>query len=795
MPLVKRINIKRVGRFSFKYVSRVLHGCEKGLHANIALFIGLTAIFAVFTSAVFFLPVVSVAADIAVEQPVKTAPASSEAVPAKIIEEKNPTAEPPQSAVKEVPPGVRMHDRTPRFGTGRTLPQPPAQAMPVQPTPANAAGTPEVQISRDDAAPASQALSGSAQQQAGRYVTIDFDNVDISVFIKFVSELTGRNFVIDDNVKGKVTVISPRKIAVDDVYKVFESILEIYGFAAVESGEVIKVVLAQEALGKNLELRLNRDAIPTGDKIITQILSLQHASPDDMKKVLDPLVPKTSIILSYPPTGMLIITDVLSNIKRLQDIVTALDIDGVGQIISYIPLAYASSSDIVKTLTLIFQQQAGKGVLAPIKIVSDERTNALILLASENDTKKIKELLSLIDKEIPRGAGAIRVYYLQNAKAEELVKVLTGLPQQGKTGDPKAAANAPLSKNVQIVADKSTNALVITAETADYLIIEEVIRKLDIPRPMVYLEALIMEVNAQKGFKFGVEWHGANAGTYNGEAGAIVGGISGDKGSFSISNNILSGAGLPSGLSLGVIGQMINVATVGGTTVSFPNLAAFIQAYQSDSDVKILSTPQLLTLDNEEAEITVGKNVPYVTRQDTTTTATTNYSSYEYKDVGVTLKVTPQINKEGFIRMKLDQTVTKIVTQTAEVSSGVNILAPTTLKRTAKTTVTIKDGETVVIGGMIEDNSDMGTYKMPLLGDIPILGWLFKNRSKSEERNNLFVFITPRIIRTFEDASLIQEDKKDYMKTVKEGTIRNTPVRKKESDNQESRQNDKPSEK
>ena len=664
---------------------------------------------------------------------------------------------------------------------------PVAPAGQVQPS-ANAGNAQAVQPAGTPQTPPPPATPGSASTGSGRYVTIDFDNVDISVFIKFVSELTGRNFVVDDKVKGKVTVISPRKIAVDEVYKVFESVLEIYGFATVQAGEVIKVVPALDARGKNMELRLKKDAVLPEDRVVTQILTLQHADANEIKKILDPLVSKTSIVLSYPPTGMVIITDVLSNIKRLQEIVTALDVEGVGQVISYIPLKYASSQDMVKSLTLIFQQQAapGKGLISPIKIVADERTNALIMLATENDTKKVKELLDFMDKDIPRGAGAIRVYYLQNAKAEDLVKVLTGLPQQSKSaaGTPAApsAAAAPISKNVQIVADKATNALIITADTADYLILEDVIRKLDITRPMVYLEALIMEVNADKGFKLGVEWQGANAGSYRDRTGAIVGGVSGDSGSYSIAQNLVSGKGLPSGLSLGVVGQMINVATttVAGvaTTISFPNLAAFIQAYQSDTDFRFLSTPQLLTLDNEEAEITVGSNIPYVTRQDTTTTSTTNYSSYEYKDVGVTLKVTPQINKDGFIRMKLDQTVTKVDSKTADVGSGVNILAPTTLKRTAKTTVTIKDGETVVIGGMIEDESTRGDYKVPLLGDIPILGWLFKTRSSSARRTNLFVFITPRIIRTPEDAAAIREDKRDYMKTIQEGTIKNTPAKK-----------------
>jgi general secretion pathway protein D len=577
---------------------------------------------------------------------------------------------------------------------------------------------------------------------------------------------------------------------------VFESVLEIYGFAAVEAGDVIKIIHALDARGKNLELRLKREDISPEDKIVTQIFSLQHATPDDMKKVLDPLISKTSVIIAYPPTGMLIITDVLSNVKRLQEIVTALDVEGVGQLISYVPLRYASATEMAKSLATIFQQQAvpGRAPVAPIKVVADDRTNALIILASENDMARIRELLKLMDKEIPRGGGSIRVYYLQNALAEDLVKVLTGLPQQpkptGAAGTAAAAAAASasgsvFSKNVQIMADKSTNSLIITAETADYLIIEDVIRKLDITRSMVYLEALIMEVNASKSFNVGVEWSmlkNVNIQPVT-DLGGQSAGLVGFTGAGLIPQISSSGAvSIPSGFSLGVIGAGIKI---GG--VLFPNIGAVLNAYQNDTDVRILSTPQLLTLDNEDAEITVGENIPYVARQDTGVVgSTTNYSSYEYKDIGVTLKVTPQINKEGFVRMKIDQTVTKIVNQSATVdAAGSKVLTPTTLNRKAKTTVVVKSGETVVIGGMIQDDSDKGTGKVPLLGDIPLLGWLFKTRASSNTRTNLFVFITPRIIQNQVDAGKIKDEKLDYLQAIQEGTIRTTPPKKSEAKEKE----------
>ncbi|MCK9364487.1 MAG: type II secretion system secretin GspD [Syntrophales bacterium] len=775
----------------------------------------LVAAFVIFAALFVLLPGVSGAARIAgEEQPVTTAPAPSAIAPQKTAAEKNAAekvtktvapaktveavkpaegnVQAPRTPAHAIPAPVQSQERGPRFGAGPSLgvqqPASGATASPVNQPAAAGQASPAAQQNAAASTAVSPAAAGS-----GRYVTIDFDNVDITVFIKFVSELTGRNFVVDEKVKGKVTVISPKKIAVAEVYKVFESVLDIYGFATVEAGEVIKIIPALDARGKNLELRLKRESIAPEDKIVTQILSLQHATPDDMKKVLDPLISKTSVVLSYPPAGMLIITDVLSNIKRLQDIVTALDVEGVGELISYIPLKYASATEMAKSLAMVFQKQVGPGRvnISPVRVVADDRTNALIILAAENDMARIRELLDLMDKEVPRGSGTIRVYYLQNAKAEDLVKVLTGLPQQAKpTGAAGAAAaasssGAVFSKNVQIMADKSTNSLIVTADPADYLIIEDVIQKLDITRPMVYLEGLIMEVNAEKGFKLGVEWQGANAVSYDGKTGAIIGGVSGDKGSYGIAQGLIANKGLPSGLSFGVIGQMITVATIGAVPITFPNLGAFIQAYQSDSDFRILSTPQLLVLDNEDAEITVGENVPYVSRQDSGVvgvTGTTNYSSYEYKDVGVTLKVTPQINKDGFVRMKLDQTVTKVVSQSASVdSAGSQVLTPTTLKRTAKTTIVVKSGETVVIGGMIQDDSESGTYKVPLLGDIPLLGWLFKSKSTSAKRTNLFVFITPRIIEQPEDARKIKDEKMDYMKTIQEGTIRTMPQKKTEA--------------
>jgi general secretion pathway protein D len=612
-----------------------------------------------------------------------------------------------------------------------------------------------------------------------RYVTIDFDNVDIQVFIRFISEMTGKNFIVDEKVKGKVTILSPRKISVDEAYKVFESVLDVNGFAALPAGDVIKVIPIQSAREKMLETRVDMGEISPEDKMITQIISLDHANPDEMKKVLEPLMSKTSAIISYAPTGMLVVSDLMSNIKKLREIVEALDTEGVGEQISYIPLKNSTSADLVKSLTAVFQQQKG---MAPVKVVSDDRSNAIILMATEIDTARIKELITLMDKGITKGDSLLHVYRLQNANSEDLAKVLMNIPKDAKAGAAQTG-KAVLSKDVSILSDKATNTLIITAERADYVILESVIKQLDVSRPMVYIEALIMEVNANKDFRLGVEWRGVQDYTGSNIPGLPTGspavgiagsggGAAGTGGSLAGGYNILPSVdattkalNFPSGFAVGLLSGGISI---GG--VLFPSIGAVLQTYKYDSDVSILATPQIMTLDNEDAEINVGSNVPYITRSDVssvTTTSTAVYgTSYDYKDVSTVLKITPHINDDQYVRLKIDQQVTKLAS-----TSSTN--TPTTLKRAAKTTVVVKDNETVVIGGLIDDSSSESTYKVPLLGDIPLIGWLFKSFVKTNQKTNLFVFITPHIIRTPKDASAMYKKKiEDAGDISEEGVIK-----------------------
>lgn len=599
-----------------------------------------------------------------------------------------------------------------------------------------------------------------------RFVSIDFNKVDISVFIKFISELTGKNFVIDQRVKGKVTIISPSKISVGEAYKVFESVLDVHGFATVETGKLIKIIPAPDARTKNIETRTRAKGDSDDDQVVTQLMPLRYADPDTVKRLFTPMVSKSSVILSYAPTNTLIITDNYSNIARLMEILKTIDIPGVGREITIFPIHNADAAKLVSLLETVFktsrtQTKKGAALLdRGAAFVADERTNSIIMVASEDHTNRIRKLIENLDQETPKGKEKIHVYYLEYAAAEEIVAVLKDLPKEDKAKTGGAKEAPVVSDKVTITADKATNSLIITADRDDYATLLEIIHQIDIPRAMVYIEALIMEVNAEKSFDLGTEWQvGDTVSLNNDRHGVAGGGFKTDDSNISLTagpgGNLIPA--MPAGFAMGVFGEAVNIAGI-----SFPSIAAVIQAYKKDRDVNILSTPQLLTTDNQEATITVGKNIPFQT-----TTSTTNndtYNSFEYRDVGKTLKITPQINKDRMVRLNLSLEVSALESTTD--------FRPTTLKRTVETTVMVRDNSTVVIGGLIDDNFSQTEYKVPCLGDIPGLGWLFKSRAKGNEKSNLFIFITPRVIQNPEEAKTILGSKKNKMDQMREMQIK-----------------------
>lgn len=470
---------------------------------------------------------------------------------------------------------------------------------------------------------------------------------------------------------------------------------------------------------------------------------------------------------------MLIITDVYSNINRLLRILKTIDVEGIGQEISVTPVQFADATKLVQTLGTVFKtQKPQKGGAQPTQqtiMVADERTNSVIMVASEDDTKKIKNLIKMLDKEIPRGKDNIHVYYLENATAEDLAKVIQSLSTKAAvptTKEKSGQKEAPIvSEKTFITADKATNSLIIMANKEDYLVLEEIIKKLDAPRSMVYIECLIMEVNVDKGFSLGTEWMAAGKTQLDDRDAGFGGGFSGGETGtpyatlFKLMQPTVTS--LPGGSWIGVVSEPLKIGDV-----TFPNLGAVVQAFKKDKNVHILSTPQILTTDNQEASITIGKNVPYQTKSGTTSTSE-SYNTYEYKDVGITLKITPQISKDRLIRLKIFQEVTKLDTLP---TTGAE--RPTTLKRSIDTSIIVNDKKTIAIGGLIDDSFSNTQYNVPCLGDMPGVGWLFKSLSRSREKTNLFVFLTPHVIETSEEAEKFYRDKKEQIDKLDEGAIK-----------------------
>ncbi len=601
-------------------------------------------------------------------------------------------------------------------------------------------------------------------------ITMNFQNVDLHALVKFISELTGKNFLMDPAVKGQVTVISPDKVTVDEAYEVFLSVLEVHGFTTVQAGRIIKIVPAAGARARALDTLGPEARQERADRMITRLVPLKHADAQMLSMVLKPLVPKESLIIPYPETNTLIVTDVGSNVERLLRIIASVDVPG-GKEVEIFSLSHAEAEALAREFT---ELMVGKGTpkrptLDPLKVIPDKRSNSLIVRADPEDMAQIRGLVERLDRKQVRSREGIHVYPLENAVAEDLAGVLMEIPGKGgdETTKEGAKKKAPLiSKEVQISADKATNTLVVIAEPEEYEVLKGVIESLDVPRIMVYVEALIVEATTTRALDLGVEWQVGNEydGGYGDEEGDDDGGVwfGGSRSPDGRISNMAAGA-FASGFTAGVVGRAITLGDV-----VFPSLGAFIRAAETDSDFNILSTPQVLTLDNEEATIEVGQNIPFVTEvNEGTEEDSRTIQNFEYKDVGVTLKVTPHINRSRVVRLEVEQSTKSVVERTA---LGGTVLAPTTTFRTAQTVLTVQDGETAVIGGLIEDRMDRGKVQTPCLGTVLGLGWLFKTTSDRSEKTNLLVFLTPHIIENREEGQEIYRGKRDKIQGIVDRT-------------------------
>ncbi|MCL5966274.1 MAG: type II secretion system secretin GspD [Deltaproteobacteria bacterium] len=609
------------------------------------------------------------------------------------------------------------------------------------------------------------------------FISMDFTDVDLPVLIKFISEQTKRNFIFDERVQGKITIISPRKITVDEAYDVFLSVLAVKGYTTVPQANAIKIV----PLGE-----VRQESLPTGKvaaqpsaEYVTRLVPLQFLDVAEVLPLLTPLVSKGGLLNAFPASNTLLLIDSTANIDRFLKILGELDVAGTANVIRIFPLKNASVTEVVRTLDALYQETAAppgrpRGVrpgkvrgAAPPKFLADTRTNSVIVLAGKDVMADVEDLLRKLDMPAPENTGKINVYYLENADAEEMTKVLSSLSEKRAGPVPPAAPpatirgviSAELEGGVRITADKATNSLIIIASPNDYQTLVEVIRKLDIPRRQVYVEALIMEISLDKGLDLGVEFRGAGETRNNG---AVIGGTNFDfKGNvnelfaaLATGNPLLfSGTGLIAG---GIAGK---VTLPDGTQI--PAITAILRAAQNRNNINILSSPHLLTTDNKEAEIVVGENVPFITSQTTNTTNIANITNtIERKDVGITLRLTPHIHESEFVNLDIFQESSAVKGDTL---LNVNLVGPTTTKRSAKTSVLVRDGDTVVLGGMMQETYSTIRKQVPVLGDIPLLGYLFRFKSVTRSKTNLLIFLTPHIIKEPGDMARVTGAERERM--------------------------------
>ncbi len=588
-------------------------------------------------------------------------------------------------------------------------------------------------------------------------ITLNLKDADINALIGTVAEVTGKNFIIDPRVKGKVTVISSRAMDGEEVYQVFLSILKVHGFAAVPSGPVIKILPDVSAKQDSIP-NAGDDAPGRGDQMVTRVVQVDNVAAAQLVPILRPLVPQQGHLAAYPATNVLIMSDRAENVSRLVSIIRRIDTVSDSEI-EVIRLEYASAAEVVRILNAISrgEQAKGKGG-APSggeTLVADERTNSVLLGGDRANRLRLRAIISHLDTPLERG-GNTKVIYLKYAKAVDLVEVLTGVgesqAEEAKGKQPAAAAGR--DKQLDIQADEATNSLVITAPPSLMQSLESVIRQLDIRRSQVLVDAIIAEIGESRARDLGVQWAVFDlSGTT-----APVGGTNFTNTGNSLvdlANGVLDGEipAIVPGLSFGV-GKLGNDGV---------NFAAVVNALAGDSDVNILSTPSLLTLDNEEAEIVVGQNVPFVTGSFTSTGAAQGsvnpFQTVQREDVGITLKVKPQINEGDSIVMEITQEVSTI----SDDAQAVDII---TNKRNIKTNVLVDNNHVIVLGGLIEDQVRESEQKVPLLGDIPYLGALFRSKSVDRGKVNLMVFLHPVILRDNIKADSYTAEKYNYVRAL-----------------------------
>jgi general secretion pathway protein D len=582
-------------------------------------------------------------------------------------------------------------------------------------------------------------VPGPAQAKG---VILNFTDVDIATMVKFISDLTGKNFVMDERVKGKISVYSPAKLSSEEAFNVFTSVLELKGFTLIQVGKVYKVVPLAAAKQSGTHIYTDKEKGPVNDSYVARVITLENIPAQDALTFLQPTVSKDGSLSAFGPANMLLVVDSALNIQKILDILKVIDTEKKRDAAEIIYLQNAGADNVAKIiqdwLGSKSQKTAGQQAQSSFgtSVVADSRLNAIFVFAGDKDKEEIKKFVSLIDVAPPVSSNKVNVYSLENADATEVAKVLDGVVkgsaaaqgQQGQQGQGGAPQQSPFDAGkITITPDKATNSLIIMASPTDYQNLVQVIQKLDKRRRQVFVEAIIAEVSLNRLHELGVQW-GVLGGASDGKNASVVGQYDPN----SVFTTLFTAL-----TSLKTTG--ISIPDITGTPANF---GVLLQALETNGITNILSTPTILTSDNKEAEIFVGENVPFLT-QSNVITGGISQQSVERKDTGITLKITPQINEGQYVKLDIYQEISAVKDATSK-GAATDII---TTKRSAKTAVVVKDQETVVIGGLIQDQDEESISKIPLLGDLPLLGWLFKSKGTTRKKTNLMIFLTPRVIK------------------------------------------------
>ena len=632
--------------------------------------------------------------------------------------------------------------------------------------------------------------------------------VDLITMLNTISPMLCRPFIVPGNIRqSKVTILAPNTITVNEAYRMFLSALEAMGLTVQPQGKVLKIIETNRARESAIPI-FSEDSQPANqDQYVTKLMHLEHVSPDEVKPVIERLKGKDGDVTTYAPTNTLVITDLASNIARIEEVVTQLDVAMGGDKVYVIPLHTVAAGEMAQMLEKIFgivkpgtpaprsrigmnpaARRAGgtpapesqapnnseRGAISISQIIPDDRNNLLIIVATEKAFQQVLALVKRLDQQTVGDnlADRVHVMALENANAEDVAGTLGGLGAGVSKGGSKATA-APATPgqhglfegDVRIASDKPTNSLVIVASGRDYITVRDLIKKLDIPRRQVFVEAVILEISIDKSRKMGIGFHGGDTVGSGTNQSLAYGASIPDQ---SVNSLVFNPASL-SGLAAGLRGPPIpGASTILGLPpgTSIPSFGVFLQAIQNNGDVNVVSMPHILTTDNEKATIQVGQNLPFPGTLGSfggfggvpgaTGTAGTSFglgTSVQRQDVALKLEVTPHVNDSDFVRLEIDNELSDVS------NPNFNGLGPATSKRTIKSVVTVRDQQSIVLGGLIKDSVSETTNKVPFLGDIPILGYLFKQTSKTITKQNLLVILTPYIIKDPNDLRRLFERK------------------------------------